>query len=142
MGAKFLGSLHEGIPVKDAEASLKFYTEVLGLKVLPRPSVIGPGYWLADASDTVQFHLIQERQGHPAWARGVDLSHWPPHGLAPPGPGAVPPAPARAGRRVQRAASRQHRAQRPAVRQGPGRPHLGIPGDAPHVARSQALRLN
>jgi len=59
MAPKFLGSLHEGIPVKDAEASLKFYTGVLGLKVLPRPSVIGAGYWLGDASDTVQFHLIQ-----------------------------------------------------------------------------------
>ena len=58
-GPVFQGSIHEGIPVQDADASLKFYTEVLGLKVLPRPSVIGPGYWLADDRDTVQFHLIQ-----------------------------------------------------------------------------------
>jgi len=57
----FLGSLHEGIPVRD-EASLRdcvrFYTEVLGLKILPRPNLPVPGAWLGDASDTVQFHLI------------------------------------------------------------------------------------
>jgi catechol 2,3-dioxygenase-like lactoylglutathione lyase family enzyme len=55
----FVGSVHEGIPVHDAEVALKFYTEVLGLKVLPRPSVLGPGYWLGDENDTVQFHIIQ-----------------------------------------------------------------------------------
>lgn len=54
----FLGPIHEGIPVKNAEASLKFYTEVLGLKVLPRPELPAPGYWLGDENNTVQFHLI------------------------------------------------------------------------------------
>src|SRR5215471_10758457 len=50
--------LHEGFPVKDAEVSLKFYTEVLGLKVLPRPN-IGPGYWVGTEDKRVEFHIIQ-----------------------------------------------------------------------------------
>jgi glyoxylase I family protein len=50
--------LHEGFPVKDAEVSLKFYTEVLGLKVLPRPN-IGPGYWVGTEDKRVEFHIIE-----------------------------------------------------------------------------------
>src|SRR5215831_9886953 len=50
--------LHEGFPVKDAEVSLKFYTEVLGLQVLPRPN-IGPGYWVGTEDKRVEFHIIQ-----------------------------------------------------------------------------------
>jgi catechol 2,3-dioxygenase-like lactoylglutathione lyase family enzyme len=50
--------LHEGFPVKDAEVSLKFYTEVLGLKVLPRPN-IGPGHWVGTEDKRVEFHIIQ-----------------------------------------------------------------------------------
>ena len=54
----FLGSIHEGIPVRSLEASVRFYTEVLGLKLLPRPNLPGPGAWLGDDDNTVQFHLI------------------------------------------------------------------------------------
>jgi glyoxylase I family protein len=54
----FLGSIHEGIPVRDLDACVKFYTEVLGLKLLPRPALPGPGAWLGDEDNTVQFHLI------------------------------------------------------------------------------------
>ena len=50
--------LHEGFPVKDAQVSLKFYTEVLGLKVLPRPN-IGPGYWVGTEDKRVEFHIIE-----------------------------------------------------------------------------------
>ena len=50
--------LREGIPVRDAEVSLKFYTEVLGLQVLPRPN-IGPGYWVGTADKRVEFHIIE-----------------------------------------------------------------------------------
>jgi catechol 2,3-dioxygenase-like lactoylglutathione lyase family enzyme len=50
--------LHEGFPVKDAEVSLKFYTEVLGLMVLPRPN-IGPGYWVGTEDKRVEFHIIE-----------------------------------------------------------------------------------
>jgi glyoxylase I family protein len=55
---RYLGAIHEGIPVKNLEASVKFYTEVLGLKLLPRPNLPGPGAWLGDEDNTVQFHLI------------------------------------------------------------------------------------
>jgi glyoxylase I family protein len=50
--------LHEGFPVKNAEVSLKFYTEVLGMKVLPRPN-IGPGYWVGTDDKRVEFHIIE-----------------------------------------------------------------------------------
>jgi glyoxylase I family protein len=50
--------LHEGFPVKNAEVSLKFYTEVLGLTVLPRPN-IGPGYWVGTEDKRVEFHIIE-----------------------------------------------------------------------------------
>ena len=51
-------SLHEGFPVKDAEVSLPFYTEVLGMTVYPRPN-LGPGYSVGTPDGTVQFHIIQ-----------------------------------------------------------------------------------
>ena len=54
----YLGSVHEGIPVRDLDRAVKFYTEVLGLKLLPRPNLPAPGAWLGDADNTVQFHLI------------------------------------------------------------------------------------
>ncbi|MBV9580783.1 MAG: VOC family protein [Chloroflexi bacterium] len=53
--------LHEGFPVKNAEVSLKFYTEVLGLQVLPRPN-IGPGYWVGTPDKRVEFHIIETDQ--------------------------------------------------------------------------------
>ncbi|MDA0240012.1 MAG: VOC family protein [Proteobacteria bacterium] len=60
---KFLGSVHEGIPVASdkLEECIAFYTNVLGLKLLPRPAAldkIAGGAWLGDEDDTVQFHLI------------------------------------------------------------------------------------
>ncbi len=54
----FLGPIHEGIPVSNLDAAIRFYTEVLGLKLLPRPNLPGPGAWLGDEDNTVQFHLI------------------------------------------------------------------------------------
>lgn len=59
----FLGSLHEGVPCSERNlaACIKFYVEVLGLQLLPRPKALddlGPGAWLADAENKVQFHLI------------------------------------------------------------------------------------
>jgi catechol 2,3-dioxygenase-like lactoylglutathione lyase family enzyme len=50
--------LHEGFPVRNAAVSLKFYTEVLGLVVLPRPN-IGPGYWVGTPDKRVEFHIIE-----------------------------------------------------------------------------------
>ena len=59
----WIGSMHEGIPVasENLEACIKFYTEVLDLRLLSRPKALdefGPGAWLGDKHDTVQFHLI------------------------------------------------------------------------------------
>jgi catechol 2,3-dioxygenase-like lactoylglutathione lyase family enzyme len=55
--------MHEGIPVAidNLDACINFYTEVLGLELLLRPKTLdkcGPGAWLGDEDDTVQFHLM------------------------------------------------------------------------------------
>ncbi|MGA3305254.1 MAG: VOC family protein [Stellaceae bacterium] len=60
---RFHGLIHEGVPVAPAnlEACIKFYRDVLGLKLLPRPKALDelvPGAWLGDEHNTVQFHLI------------------------------------------------------------------------------------
>ena len=60
---KWVGSMHEDIPVAtdNLGACIKFYPEVLGLKLLVRLKALdkfGPGAWLGDEDDTVQFHLI------------------------------------------------------------------------------------
>ena len=56
----FVRPIHEGFPVKDADVSLTFYTEVLGLKVLTyRPAVLGTGYWVGTDDGITQFHIIQ-----------------------------------------------------------------------------------
>ena len=59
----WIGCMHEGIPVatENLDACIKFYLEVLGLKLLARPKTLdqfGPGAWLGDEDNTVQFHLI------------------------------------------------------------------------------------
>ncbi len=59
----FVGLIHEGVPVALAnlDACVEFYTEVLGLKLLPRPKALDeivPGAWLGNEGNTVQFHLI------------------------------------------------------------------------------------
>jgi catechol 2,3-dioxygenase-like lactoylglutathione lyase family enzyme len=59
----FVGVIHEGVPVSrsNLEASVQFYCNVLGLKLLPRPKALddlGPGAWLGDEQGAVQFHLI------------------------------------------------------------------------------------
>ncbi|KDN95220.1 glyoxalase [Hydrogenovibrio marinus] len=53
-----LGLDHVSILVKDAEASLEFYQSLLDLKVLERPNLGFPGYWL-DLSQGQSLHLMQ-----------------------------------------------------------------------------------
>src|SRR5665213_3715724 len=60
---EFIGFIHEGVPckLKDLTACIKFYQDVLGLRLLPRPKAlddIGQGAWMGDAGNRVQFHLI------------------------------------------------------------------------------------
>ena len=53
-----VGTIHEGIPVRDLDASLKFYVDVLGLQPLPRPKLPVPGAWLGRPEGGPQIHLI------------------------------------------------------------------------------------
>lgn len=41
-----LGLDHVSILVKDADRSVQFYCNLLGLEILPRPDLGFPGYWL------------------------------------------------------------------------------------------------
>jgi catechol 2,3-dioxygenase-like lactoylglutathione lyase family enzyme len=63
---------HAGLLVSDVERSLRFYTEVLGLEEVPRPSTFDfPGAWVAVGDQ--QLHLIGEaepgrvRRVHPGY---------------------------------------------------------------------------
>jgi catechol 2,3-dioxygenase-like lactoylglutathione lyase family enzyme len=56
---------HEGIAVRDAERSRDFYMKVLGLEVLPRPTLSAPGYWLGRPGLYPQIHIIQGTQAPP-----------------------------------------------------------------------------
>ena len=78
---KYKGMIHEGVPVARAnlDACVRFYIDVLGMKLLPRPKALDelvPGAWLGDEDETVQFHLIakddEQRppQGAPAAPAG------------------------------------------------------------------------
>ena len=51
------GVHHVSINVSDLEDTLSFYTETVGLAVLPRPDTIGPGVWLG-CPDGREVHLL------------------------------------------------------------------------------------
>lgn len=55
--AQVLGFDHVSILVKDADASLGFYQDLLGLKLLDRPPLNFPGYWL-DLQSGQSLHLM------------------------------------------------------------------------------------
>lgn len=55
--SKCLGFDHVSILVKDADASLKFYQNLLGLNVLERPDLGFPGYWL-DLDQGQSIHIM------------------------------------------------------------------------------------
>ena len=56
--AKLTRIQHEGIPVRDVERSRRFYEEVIGLQLIPRPP-LGGGVWMSDASGMPQIHIIE-----------------------------------------------------------------------------------
>lgn len=55
---KVLGLDHLSILVADAEKSLSFYQELLGLQIFDRPALGFPGYWL-DLGAGQTLHLMQ-----------------------------------------------------------------------------------
>jgi glyoxylase I family protein len=54
------GLSHGSFPVRDIDASKRFYGEVLGLKEVPRPAFDFPGAWYAVGDR--QLHLIQNNR--------------------------------------------------------------------------------
>ena len=60
-----LAPIHEGVPVADLDASIKFYTEVLLLEPMPRPNFPFPGAWLRNADGRVEIHLFPSSELKP-----------------------------------------------------------------------------
>jgi len=56
--SKIIGLDHVSIIVKDAEASLAFYQDLLGVTLLERPSIAFPGYWV-DLFEGQSLHIMQ-----------------------------------------------------------------------------------
>jgi catechol 2,3-dioxygenase-like lactoylglutathione lyase family enzyme len=54
---RLVNTLHQGIPVRDLDAATRFYTEVLGLPIMPRPNFPRPGVWLGYPGGDVEIHL-------------------------------------------------------------------------------------
>jgi catechol 2,3-dioxygenase-like lactoylglutathione lyase family enzyme len=57
------GIHHVAICVTNSDEAVKFYTEVLGLTVLPRPDFGFGGYWLDAAGQ--QVHLMESNDPQP-----------------------------------------------------------------------------
>lgn len=58
-GTRIVRVQHEGIVTRDAERSRDFYMSLLGLEVLPRPTLSSHGYWLGTPGGFPQIHIIQ-----------------------------------------------------------------------------------
>lgn len=56
--SKVIGLDHVSIIVKDAEASLAFYQDLLGVTLLERPTIAFPGYWV-DLFEGQSLHIMQ-----------------------------------------------------------------------------------
>ncbi len=56
--AKVIGFDHVSIIVADAEKSLAFYQQILGVQLLPRPDLGFPGYWI-DLGAGQSIHIMQ-----------------------------------------------------------------------------------
>ena len=57
------GVHHVSINVKDVDAALGFYVELLGMELLPRPELGFPGAWMRAGEQEV--HLLQVDSGPP-----------------------------------------------------------------------------
>jgi catechol 2,3-dioxygenase-like lactoylglutathione lyase family enzyme len=51
------GLFHVAIKTNDLDATVKFYTEVLGMKLAPRPNFGFPGAWIAVGDGTPIIHI-------------------------------------------------------------------------------------
>jgi glyoxylase I family protein len=64
-GPAMLAAIHEGVPVTDIDASLRFYTHVLGLTEMPRPDFPFPGAWLRNEDGSIEIHLFVSNETKP-----------------------------------------------------------------------------
>ncbi len=57
---------HIALPTCDAERGAQFYCDVLGFRVVPRPTFSFDGRWLYRSEAGVMVHLIHDEQHEPA----------------------------------------------------------------------------
>ncbi len=57
------GLNHVALQVKDVQTTVAFYTQVVGLTVMPRPDFGFPGAWLRIGREPYELHLIQSPNG-------------------------------------------------------------------------------
>ena len=50
--------IHDAYPISNLDASLRFYVDVMGLKLMPRPQMAFAGAWLTDDTGRVEIHLF------------------------------------------------------------------------------------
>jgi len=60
-----VGQIHEGYPISDLARSMQFYTQVLRLRIIPRPEMPIVGAWLADEGLSIEVHLFESDQLKP-----------------------------------------------------------------------------
>lgn len=57
---------HIALPTADAERGARFYCEVLGFRLVPRPTFSFDGRWLYRAEAGVMIHLIHDEHHQPS----------------------------------------------------------------------------
>jgi catechol 2,3-dioxygenase-like lactoylglutathione lyase family enzyme len=63
-----VAQIHDGYPISDLARSMRFYTEVLRLQVIPRPEMPIVGAWLSDEGGGIEIHLFESNQLKPGSA--------------------------------------------------------------------------
>ena len=60
-----VGEVHNGYPISELARSMQFYTQVLRLRLIPRPEMPIVGAWLADEGRSIEVHLFESDQLKP-----------------------------------------------------------------------------
>jgi catechol 2,3-dioxygenase-like lactoylglutathione lyase family enzyme len=71
-----IGLNHVALQVKDVEKTVAFYTQVVGLTLLPRPNFGFPGAWLRIGKEPYELHLIQSPAGGEVASSGSRGNHF------------------------------------------------------------------
>jgi catechol 2,3-dioxygenase-like lactoylglutathione lyase family enzyme len=71
-----IGINHVALAVTDVERTVAFYTQVVGLEVIPRPNFGFPGAWLRIGKAPYELHIIQVESDAGVVASGSRGNHF------------------------------------------------------------------